>query len=154
MTRIMKENLTEQLNLCVVISSRHILFSNVPLTFKFVCPILAKGEVRITDTVEKTRSFDKLSDSGNNNNENNTNNNKHQGNKNNNNNNNNNNSGCTNNNNGNQKKVNNDNDTKKRPEFKGSIIKIRKKLLLVDHHVFLKILYFLLDITKVISHLW
>ena len=56
----MKENLIEQLNLCIVTCSSNIILNSVPLTFKPFCPDLSKEETKITDSGDKKRILIKL----------------------------------------------------------------------------------------------
>ena len=117
------------MNLYIHTCSPNIIFNSAPLTFKSLCPDLAKEN----DTNNNKRSFDKVNGLGSN--YNNNNNNKHQDNNkvnksinNSNGNNNRNNANTHGNNNGNNEKNNvgnsnnvNNNNTK-RPDFTGSII--------------------------------
>ena len=49
----------EQLNLCIVTTSRQILFNSEPLTLKYVCPGLVEG-VKIMNNVDKKETSIKL----------------------------------------------------------------------------------------------
>ena len=148
----------DQLNLCIHTCSPNIIFNSAPLTFKTFCP-----ELVVEDANLNKRSFDKVNglDSnnklqksnniiGNHNNSNTFGNNNEKNGK---------------NNIGNS---NNTNNNTKRPDFTGSIINrtgnkihfpvqtlpIQRKLVIVELHVFLIMLYSLLDIMKMILHLW
>ena len=61
MARVTKGNLMEQLNLCVVTSSRQVLFNCVPITFKLFYPSMVKEDATSIDNGnDKKRSFDKV----------------------------------------------------------------------------------------------
>ena len=50
----------EQLNLCIVTTSRQILFNSEPLTLKYVCPGLVEEGVKIMNNVDKKETSIKL----------------------------------------------------------------------------------------------
>ena len=57
MASIIKGNLTEQLNLCIVTCSSNVIFYSAPLTLKSFCPDLTKEEGRIAYNVVDKKSF-------------------------------------------------------------------------------------------------
>ena len=51
MDSIVKGNLMEQLNLCIVLCSPNIIFHSAPLTLKSFCPDLVREEGKIVDNI-------------------------------------------------------------------------------------------------------
>ena len=63
MASIMKGNLMDQLNLCIVTCSRNIIFHSAPLTLKSFCPDLVREGVKKDNAVNKKRTLDKVNSS-------------------------------------------------------------------------------------------
>jgi len=63
MASIMKGNLMDQLNLCIVTCSRNIIFHSAPLTLKSFCPDLVREGVKKDNAVNKERTLDKVNSS-------------------------------------------------------------------------------------------
>ena len=56
MARVMKANLMEKLNLCVVTSPRQFFLNNASITFKMFCPSLVKENTKIIDNNDKRKA--------------------------------------------------------------------------------------------------